>query len=95
VSSAEVCDAIDPVVVEIVQAVRSVVSDLPATTACEVIESGISLTGGGARLRGLAALIAAETSLDVQPAADPMRAVIDGARQMLAVAIATGMMVGS
>lgn len=95
VTSAEVCEAIEPIVREIVDSVRSVVNDLPATMACEVIESGISLAGGGATLTGLASLVAAETSLDVRPAADPLRAVIDGARQMLAVAVRTGMLVGS
>jgi rod shape-determining protein MreB len=90
VSGQQVVQAIDPVVAAIVRAVRTTVSDLPATTACEVIESGICLTGGGARLRGLADLIATETALEVRPAADPMRAVIEGARQMLSVATVTG-----
>jgi rod shape-determining protein MreB len=90
VTASEVCDAIDAPINTLVQAVRSAVNDLPAMTACEVIESGICLTGGGARLPGLAELIAAETSVDVRPAADPLRAVIDGARQMLFVASATG-----
>jgi rod shape-determining protein MreB len=93
VSSHEVVEAIEPILCAIVQAVRTAVNDLPATTACEVIESGICLTGGGARLRGLAGLIAAETTVDVRPASDPMRAVIDGARQMLTVATATGLWV--
>jgi rod shape-determining protein MreB len=95
ITSEEVCTAIDPVILEIVGLVRSVVNELPATTACEVIESGISLTGGGATLKGLSAFIASETSLDVRPADDPLRAVIEGARQMLTVAIATGVLVTS
>jgi rod shape-determining protein MreB and related proteins len=90
VTAEEVCDAIDAPINTIVQAVRSTVNDLPAMTACEVIESGICLAGGGARLPGLAALIAAETAVDVRSAADPLRAVINGARQMLLVAATTG-----
>jgi rod shape-determining protein MreB and related proteins len=90
VTSEEVCDAIDAPISTIVQAVRTAVNDLPALTACEVIESGICLAGGGARVPGLAALIAAETAVDVHSAADPLRAVINGARQMLLVAAATG-----
>jgi rod shape-determining protein MreB len=90
-SDREIVDAIDPVVSAIVRAVQKTVEDLPLTTSCEVIESGICLSGGGARLPGLARLIAAETSLDVRPAPDPLRAVIDGARQMLTVARNTGL----
>jgi rod shape-determining protein MreB len=91
VTSREISSAIDPMVATIVRAVRDTVSDLPTGTSCEVIESGISLTGGGARLPGLAARLAAETSLDVAPAADPLRAVIDGARQMLTIGGLTGL----
>ncbi len=91
ITSHEVSSAIDPTVRTIVRAVRDTVCDLPTTTSCEVIESGICLTGGGARLPGLAARLAAETSLDVAPAADPMRAVINGARQMLAIGSMTGL----
>ncbi len=86
----EVFEALDPVIGAIVDAVRHFVRDLPHTTACEVIESGICLTGGGAGLPGLAGLIASKTSLDVKPAVDPLRAVINGARHMLSVGLATG-----
>ena len=65
--------------------------DLPALTSCEVIENGICLTGGGARLPGLAYRLAEGTSLDVAPAKDPLRAVINGARQMLTVGGLTGL----
>lgn len=79
----EVSDAMNPVLNTIVSAVREAVKDLPPEIGCEVIESGIHLTGGGACLPGLAGLIAAETHLDVHPAKNPLRAVINGARQML------------
>ena len=91
VSSREIARAIDPVATTIVNAVRNSVRDLPETLSCEVIESGICLTGGGAHLPGFADLIARETSLDVRPAADPLRAVINGARQMLAVGALTSL----
>jgi rod shape-determining protein MreB len=85
VHSSEISEAMDPIVTTIVRAVRDTVCDLPTTTSCEVIENGICLTGGGAHLPGFAERLAAETSLDVAPASDPLRAVINGARQMLAV----------
>jgi rod shape-determining protein MreB len=91
VTSHEVVEAIDPIVAAIVEAVGKAVADLPATTSCEVIESGICLTGGGARLPGLAERLRAGTCLDVTPARDPLRAVINGAQQMLSVGGLTGL----
>jgi rod shape-determining protein MreB len=60
------------------------VCDLLPETACEVIESGICLTGGGACLPGMAARIAAETLVEVRPGFNPQHAVIRGAQEMLA-----------
>lgn len=89
VSRRIIAEAIDPVASSIVDAVTAAVNDLPATVSCEVIESGICLTGGGARLPGLADRLATVTALEVRPASDPLRAVINGARQMLAVGAIT------
>ncbi|HZS08113.1 MAG TPA: rod shape-determining protein [Blastocatellia bacterium] len=91
VSGQEVAEAINQVIAKIIGFIGRTVRELPPELACEVIESGISLTGGGACLRGVPDLIAAETSLAVYPARDPMRAVINGARQMLAVGAVTGL----
>jgi rod shape-determining protein MreB and related proteins len=84
-----VASVMQPVLSIIVNAVSQSLRNLPDELACEVIESGIHLTGGGTRLTGMADLLAAETSLDVQPARNPMHAVINGARQMLAVGVQT------
>ncbi len=89
VSSYELNEAIEPVLDTIVEAIHSVVRKLPEETSCEVIENGICLTGGGAMLQGLPERLAAATSLEVRVAEDPMMAVINGARQMLDVGIAT------
>lgn len=89
VTSQEVCTAIAPIIETIVGAVCAAVRDLPHAMACEVIESGICLTGGGACLHGMAELIAAETGIDVRLAAAPLYAVINGAREMLVVGAAT------
>lgn len=89
----QVAATIQPVIGQIVEAVCQAVKALPSKTASEIIESGICLTGGGSRLHGMAELIAAETGMTVKPAADPMRAVINGARQMLDVAVRTDLWV--
>lgn len=91
VTGQEVAMAIDPVLKTIVSAIGQSVRKLPPEFSCEVIESGIRLTGGGACLNGITDLVAAETRLEVSAARDPMRAVINGARQMLAVGVTTNL----
>ncbi|HKQ79767.1 MAG TPA: rod shape-determining protein [Blastocatellia bacterium] len=90
VSSHDVMEAIEQPLEVIIEAIHKVVRDLPLQTSCEVIENGICLTGGGAQLQGMSERLANATSLTVRMADDPMRAVINGACQMLKVGIATG-----
>jgi len=90
VSSHDVMEAIEQPLDIIIEAIHKVVRDLPLQTSCEVIENGICLTGGGAQLQGMSERLANATSLTVRLADDPMRAVINGACQMLKVGIATG-----
>lgn len=89
VSSHDLNEAIEPVLDTIVEAIHTTVRRLPEETSCEVIENGICLTGGGAQLQGLPERLAAATSLEVRVADNPMMAVINGAKQMLDVGIAT------
>ncbi len=89
VSSYDLNEAIEPVLDTIVDAIQTTVRKLPEETSCEVIENGICLTGGGAMLQGLPERLAAATSFEVRVAEDPLMAVINGARQMLDVGIAT------
>jgi rod shape-determining protein MreB and related proteins len=90
VSSHDVMEAIEQPLEIIIEAIHKVVRDLPLQTSCEVIENGICLTGGGAQLQGMSERLMNATSLTVRMADDPMRAVINGACQMLKVGIATG-----
>lgn len=78
-----ISQAMSPVINKIVTTICDVVRNLPIEESCEVIESGICLTGGGACLPGMSALVAKKTSLDIKLAANPMHAVINGACQML------------
>lgn len=85
----ELLQAITPVADTILNTIQDFLRDLPDSIACEVIESGIHLTGGGACLPGLAQRIAKETSMAVHTATDPLHAVIDGARQMVITGLST------
>jgi len=89
ISSHDVMEAIEQPLEIIIDAIHKAVRDLPLQTSCEVIENGICLTGGGAQLHGMSDRLAKATSLSVRAADDPMRAVINGACQMLKVGIAT------
>ncbi len=89
ISCLDVIEAIEPVLETIIKAIHDTVRVLPPQTSCEVIENGICLTGGGAKLPSISTRLAKATSLDVHPAGDPLRATINGAKQMLAVGAAT------
>jgi rod shape-determining protein MreB len=81
----EIQAAISPVMDRIVARIASVYRRLPHGAACEVIEEGICLAGGGACLPGIAGRITSGTTLEVFPAPDPLHAVINGAACLLKV----------
>jgi rod shape-determining protein MreB and related proteins len=91
VSRKDLTAAMDAVLNEIVGFVVMTVRSLSSEISCEVIESGIRLTGGGALLEGLADVLSAETGIEVRRARDPLHAVINGARQMLRTGLETGL----
>ena len=61
------------------QTVRSVLERTPPELAADVIDHGIVLTGGGARLRHLDALLMHEVGVPVHVADEPERCVARGA----------------
>jgi len=84
VSDRELREAIDPILDAIVEKISHVLRSLPETTAVEVIEDGIWLTGGGACIDGMAERIAGGAMLDGRTVRDPLHAVVHGAALMLA-----------
>ena len=75
--------AIEPVIEEIASFVARSIGSLPSTIVVELIESGICVTGGGAKLERLVARIEERTRISIIRSADPLRAVIRGAGKML------------
>ena len=63
ISSAEIQKAILPTVNKIIGAVRTVLEHTPPELAADIVSRGIVLTGGGARLSGLDALIREQTGI--------------------------------
>ena len=78
VTSEEIREALLEPVTNIVDAVRITLERCPPELAADLIDHGIVLAGGGAKLRSLDQLIAEETGLPVTVADDPLLAVAKG-----------------
>lgn len=78
VSSEEIREALSDNVNQILDAIRTTLEKTPPELAADIIDQGIMLTGGGALLRGLDRLIAAETKIPVHVAESPLDCVVDG-----------------
>lgn len=74
---------LDPVLDAIASFVATTLGNLPDALAAEVIESGLHVTGGGAKLHRLVRRIDARSGLSVNCPDEPRNAVIRGAREML------------
>lgn len=79
VSSEEVRRAIEAPVIQIVDLARAVLDVCPPELAGDILDNGVTLTGGGALLRGLAERMRHELAVPVRVAEDPLRAVARGA----------------
>jgi len=78
ISSEEVREALAEPVASLVERVRNVLERTPPELSADIIEQGITLTGGGALLRGLDRLIEAQTDVSVHIAEDPLTCVAIG-----------------
>ena len=78
ISSEEVREALAEPVGTLVARVRGVLERTPPELSADIIERGITLTGGGALLRGLDRLIEAQTDVPVRVAEDPLTCVAVG-----------------
>ncbi len=78
ITSEQVRQALAEPVDEILDSIRYTLDRTPPELAADIIERGITLTGGGALLRGLDKLIAAETGMPVKVAENPLDCVVNG-----------------
>jgi rod shape-determining protein MreB and related proteins len=82
-SQAQVAEALAEPVSQIVEVVRTALEQTQPEIAADVIDQGITMTGGGSLLRDLATVLADSTGLPVRLADDPMLCVALGAGQTL------------
>jgi rod shape-determining protein MreB len=83
VTALEVREAMREPVADIVTAVRACLEKTPPELAADISDNGIVLTGGGALLRGLDALLHQETGLSIRATEEPLTCVARGAGMVL------------
>lgn len=84
VTDGEIREALSAPLRSVVSAVRAALDRTPPELSADIVDRGIVLTGGGALLRRLDALLSAETGVAVTVAEDPLLSVARGAGRLLA-----------
>jgi len=67
----------------IIDAIHQTLEDTPPELSADIMIRGITLTGGGAQLLGLDALIHSETGIPAHVAKNPLDAVVLGAGKIV------------
>ncbi|HTK92666.1 MAG TPA: rod shape-determining protein [Verrucomicrobiae bacterium] len=83
VSGAEVREALREPIEAIVEAVHGCLEKTPPELAADIVDNGITLTGGGALLPGLDLLLHQQTDLPITISEDPLTCVVRGAGRLL------------
>ncbi len=83
VSADEIRDALAEPLMTIVDAIKSTLEKTPPELSADIIDSGITLTGGGSMLRGLDMLIMQQTGMPVRLASKPLECVAIGTSRKL------------
>ncbi|MCY3619908.1 MAG: rod shape-determining protein [Acidimicrobiaceae bacterium] len=83
ITTEDIREGLEESVVAICDAVRGTLDRTPPELAADIMESGIMLAGGGARLRNLDQRMANETGMPITVAVDPLHAVVRGCGHVL------------
>lgn len=83
ITAAEVREALQEPITTIIEAVHATLEACPPELAGDLVERGIFLSGGGAKLAGLDKLLTHETGLPVCISEEPLNAVVNGTGVML------------
>lgn len=83
ITSEEVLEALREPVATILDGIKSVLEKTPPELAADIMDRGIMLSGGGALLHGLDALVRQETGMPVQVAENPLDCVVMGTGKAL------------
>ncbi len=83
VSTTDIVSALREPVEQLISAIKSTLEITPPELAADIMDRGITLTGGGALLRGLDRLITEQTGMDVNIAENPLDCVALGCGAVL------------
>lgn len=83
ITSEEVLEALREPVSTILDGIKSTLEKTPPELASDIMDRGIMLSGGGALLHGLDALVRQETGMSVQVAENPLDCVVLGTGKAL------------
>jgi len=83
ISSAEIREAISNPIHQIIDSAKSCLDRTPPELASDLLNTGITVIGGGALIPGIKELVAEETGLDVSVPDDPITAVARGTAILL------------
>ena len=79
----EIREALADSISQVLDAIKTTLERTPPELAADIIDHGITLTGGGALLRGLDALVSKETGINVHIAENPLDCVAIGTGRVL------------
>ena len=79
----EIREALLDPLFSVVEAIKSTLEKTPPELSADIIDNGITLTGGGALLRGFDTLISSETGMPVNIAQEPLDCVAKGTGKVL------------
>jgi rod shape-determining protein MreB len=83
VTGEEIREALREPIMAIVSAVHTCLEQIPPELAADIVDKGIVVSGGGALLRGLGALLQEQTGLPIRVSDDPLTCVVRGAGCLL------------
>ena len=83
ITSDQISSALEDPLAQVLDAIRITLERTPPELSADIIDQGITLTGGGALLRGLDKLIHDETGMPVQIAENPLDCVAMGTGMVL------------
>ena len=83
VSAGELKEVIDPWVSQVLSCMIKALEDAPVELVTDIIEQGLTITGGGALHYGLAKRLSQILQINVQTAKNPLQAVAIGNRKIL------------
>lgn len=87
ITAEEVREALNDSLQMIIDAIKATLESTPPELAGDIVGNGITLTGGGALLRGMDQLVLDKTGMSVRIAENPLDCVVDGTGKRLEIVL--------